>query len=79
MQKYKFYFEMEGKNGEKVNKRTKKNGFIYRKQQTGETETGDECNKNSELAKLEQQTSDRKNSGLSEPNSERKPVCQVFK
>lgn len=42
MQKYKFYFEMEGKNGEKVNKRTKKNGFIYRKQQTGETETGDE-------------------------------------
>lgn len=52
---------------------------IYREQQTGETETGDECNKNSELAKLEQQTSDRKNSGLSEPNSERKPVCQVFK
>lgn len=48
-------------------------------QQTGETETGDECNKNSELAKLEQQTSDRQNSGLSEPNSERKPVCQVFK
>lgn len=44
--------------------------FIYRKQQTRETETGDECNKNSELAKLEQQTSDRKNSGLSEPNSE---------
>lgn len=39
-------------------------------QQTGETETGDECNKNSELAKLEQQTSDRQNSGLSEPNSE---------
>ncbi len=70
---------MEERNGEKVNKRTKKNGFIYRKQQTGETETGDECNKNSELAKLEQQTSDRKNSGLSEPNSERKPVCQVFK
>lgn len=33
---------------------------------------------NSRLAKLEQQTSDRKNSGLSEPNSERKPVCQVF-
>ena len=74
---------MEGRNGEKVNKRTKKNGFIYReqkrtkkngfiyrKQQTGETETGDECNKNSELAKLEQQTSDRQNSGLSEPNSE---------
>lgn len=70
---------MEGRNGEKVNKRTKKNGFIYRGQQTRETETGDECNKNSELAKLEQQTSDRKNSGLSEPNSERKPVCQVFK
>ena len=70
---------MERRNGEKVNKRTKKNGFIYRGQQTGETETGDECNKNSELAKLEQQTSDRKNSGLSEPNSERKPVCQVFK
>lgn len=70
---------MEGRNGEKVNKRTKKNGFIYRKQQTSETRTGDECNKNSELAKLEQQTSDRKNSGLSEPNSERKPVCQVFK
>lgn len=70
---------MERRNGEKVNKRTKKNGFIYRKQQTGETETGDECNKNSELAKQEQQTSDRKNSGLSEPNSERKPVCQVFK
>lgn len=43
---------------------------IYREQQTGGTETGDECNKNSELAKLEQQTSDRKNSGLSEPNSE---------
>ena len=70
---------MEGRNGEKVNKRTKKNGFIYRKQQTSETETGDECNKNSELAKLEQQTSDRQNSGLSEPNSERKPVYQVFK
>lgn len=33
---------------------------------------------NSRLAKLEQQTSDRQNSGLSEPNSERKPVCQVF-
>ena len=47
---------MEGRNGEKVNKRTKKNGFIYREQQTGETETGDECNKNSELAKLEQLT-----------------------
>lgn len=43
---------------------------IYREQQTGETRTGDECNKNSELAKLEQQTSDRQNSGLSEPNSE---------
>ena len=70
---------MERRNGEKVNKRTKKKGFIYREQQTGETETGDECNKNSELAKLEQQTSDRQNSGLSEPNSERKPVCQVFK
>ena len=54
---------MEGRNGEKVNKRTKKNGFIYREQLTSETETGDECNKNSELAKLEQQTSDRKNSG----------------
>ena len=52
---------------------------IYREQQTGGTETGDECNKNSELAKLEQQTSDRQNSGLSEPNSKRKPVCQVFK
>lgn len=61
---------MERRNGEKVNKRTKKMFFIYRKQQTGETETGDECNKNSELAKLEQQTSDRQNSGLSEPNSE---------
>ena len=61
---------MEGRNGEKVNKGTKKNGFIYREQQTGETETRDECNKNSELAKLEQQTSDRQNSGLSEPNSE---------
>lgn len=60
---------MEGRNGEKVNKRTKKM-VIYREQQTGETETGDECNKNSELAKLEQQTSDRQNSGLSEPNSE---------
>lgn len=34
---------------------------------------------NSRLEKLEQQTSGRKNSGLSEPNSERKPVCQVFK
>jgi hypothetical protein len=43
---------------------------IYREQRTSETETGDECNKNSELAKLEQQTSDRQNSGLSEPNSE---------
>ena len=61
---------MERRNGEKVNKRTKKNGFIYREQLTGETETGDECNKNSELAKLEQQTSDRQNSGLSKPNSE---------
>jgi hypothetical protein len=60
---------MERRNGEKVNKRTKKM-VIYREQQTGETETGDECNKNSELAKLEQQTSDRQNSGLSEPNSE---------
>lgn len=61
---------MEGRNGEKVNKRTKKNGFIDREQQTSETRTGDECNKNSELAKLEQQTSNRQNSGLSEPNSE---------
>lgn len=43
---------------------------IYRGQLTSETETGDECNKNSELAKLEQQTSDRQNCGLSEPNSE---------
>lgn len=60
---------MERRNGEKVNKRTKKM-VIYREQQTGETRTGDECNKNSELAKLEQQTSDRQNSGLSEPNSE---------
>ena len=60
---------MERRNGGKVNKRTKKM-VIYWEQQTGETETGDECNKNSELAKLEQQTSDRKNSGLSEPNSE---------
>ena len=60
---------MERRNGEKVNKRTKKM-VIYREQQTSETETGDECNKNSELAKLEQQTSDRQNSGLSEPNSE---------
>jgi hypothetical protein len=60
---------MERRNGEKVNKRTKKM-VIYREQQTGGTETGDECNKNSELAKLEQQTSDRQNSGLSEPNSE---------
>lgn len=34
---------------------------------------------NSRLAKLEQQTSGKKDSGLSEPNSERKPVCQVFK
>lgn len=41
MQKYKFYFEMEGKNGEKVNKRTKKNGFIYRGQQTSDTRTAD--------------------------------------
>ena len=56
----------------------RKKMVIYREQQTGETETGDECNKNSELAKLEQQTSDRQNSGLSEPNSEWKPVCQVF-
>lgn len=60
---------MERRNGEKVNKRTKKM-VIYREQQTSETETGDECNKNSELAKLEQQTSDRQNSGLPEPNSE---------
>lgn len=70
---------MEGRNGEKVNKRTKKNGFIYRGQLTSETRTADWRNKNSRLAKLEQQTSDRQNSGLSEPNSERKPVCQVFK
>ena len=42
---------MEGRNGEKVNKRTKKNGFIDREQQTSETRTGDECNKNSGLAK----------------------------
>ena len=41
MQKYKFYFEMEGRNGEKVIFKKKKNGFIYRKQGTGETETGD--------------------------------------
>lgn len=41
MQKYKFYFEMEGKNGEKVNKRTKKNGFIYREQLTSERRTAD--------------------------------------
>lgn len=51
MQKYKFYFEMEGRNWEKVNKRTKKNGFINRKQGTGETQTGDGRNKNSRLAK----------------------------
>lgn len=63
MQKYNFYFEMEGRNGEKVNKRTKKMVLFIG---------------NSRLAKLEQQTSDRQNSGLSEPNSERKPVCQVF-
>lgn len=61
---------MEGRNGEKVNKRTKKNGFIYRGQLTSETRTADWRNKNSRLAKLEQQTSDRQNSGLSEPNSE---------
>lgn len=54
---------MEGRNGEKVIFKKEKNGFYL-------SETGDECNKNSELAKLEQQTSDRKNSGLSEPNSE---------
>ena len=47
MQKYKFYFEMEGRNGEKVNKRTKKNGFIDQEQQTGETRTADWRNKNS--------------------------------
>ena len=41
MQKYKFYFEMEGRNGEKVIFKKKKNGFINRKQGTGETETGD--------------------------------------
>jgi hypothetical protein len=55
MQKYNFYFEMEGRNGEKVNKRTKKMVLFIG---------------NSRLAKLEQQTSDRQNSGLSEPNSE---------
>lgn len=44
MQKYKFYFEMEGRNGEKVIFKKKKNGFIDRKQGTGETETGDERN-----------------------------------
>ena len=60
---------MERRNGEKVNKRTKKNGYLSGTADC-ETETGDECNKNSELAKLEQQTSDRQNSGLSEPNSE---------
>jgi len=32
---------MEGRNGEKVNKRTKKNGFIYREQLTSETRTAD--------------------------------------
>ena len=41
MQKYKFYFEMEGRNGEKVIFKKKKNGFIYREQGTGETQTGD--------------------------------------
>lgn len=30
------------------------------------------------LAKLEQRTSDRQNSVLSKPNSERKPVYQFF-
>lgn len=30
--------------------------LVKEEQRTGETETGDECNKNSELAKLEQQT-----------------------
>ena len=33
---------------------------------------------NSGRAKLEQQTSERQNSGLSEPNSERKRVYQFF-
>lgn len=32
---------MEGRNGEKVIFKKKKNGFINRKQGTGETETGD--------------------------------------
>lgn len=40
----------EGKR-KKVIFKKKKNGFIYRKQETGETETGDERNKNSRLAK----------------------------
>ena len=46
---------MEGRNGEKVNKRTKKMVLFIG---------------NSRLAKRKQQTSDRQNSGLSEPNSE---------
>ncbi len=41
MQKYKFYFEMEEGKRKKVIFKKKKNGFIYRKQGTGETETGD--------------------------------------
>jgi len=55
MQKYKFYFEMEGRNGEKVIFKKKKMVLFIG---------------NSRLAKRKQQTSDRQNSGLSKPNSE---------
>ena len=41
MQKYKFYFEMEGRNGKKVIFKKEKNGFIYRGQLTSETRTAD--------------------------------------
>ena len=48
MQKYKFYFEMEERNGEKVNKKTKKmvllignSGQAKLVQRTSETRTAD--------------------------------------
>jgi len=48
MQKYKFYFEMEGRNGEKMIFKKKKmvlfignRGLVKRKQGTGETRTAD--------------------------------------
>ena len=39
---------MERRNGEKVNKRTKKNGFIYREQQTSDRQNSGLSKPNSE-------------------------------